>query len=202
MMQTFLSSYRILILSLFVAFTAALPAQEARDSNVLIKNGVKTYGPIRHPGATAPSFTLSIRGGDDAGTRYEFRVGSVVAITISMTNIVNHDIDYSGSFRHLDEEYNYLVWDEDGKPAEKVSFGDPDRSTSSPYWSAISPGKTETYEADLEAIYKFDRPGKYTVQVSRADDDYLDENGKPTVIKSNIITITVVAADSGADAPK
>jgi len=201
-MQTYLSSYRILVLSIFVASAAALPAQEARESNVQIKNGVKTVGPIRHPGATSPSFTLSIRGGDDAGTRYEFKVGSMVAITISMTNIVNHDIDYSGYSWHLDSSYNYLVWDEDGKPAEKIFFGDPDRSTSSPYWSGISPGKTKTYEADLEEIYKFDRPGKYTVQVSRPDEDYLDENGKPTVVKSNIITITIVAADASADTPK
>jgi len=158
--------------------------------------------PIKNPQQTAPSFTLSIRGGDDAGTRYEFKVGSMVAITISMTNIVNHDIDYSGYSWHLDSSYNYLVWDEDGKPAEKIFFGDPDRSTSSPYWSGISPRKTKTYEADLEEIYKFDRPGKYTVQVSRPDEDYLDENGKPTVVKSNIITITIVAADASADTPK
>jgi hypothetical protein len=190
-MQTYLSSYRVLILSTFVALSAALPAQQARESNVQIKNGVKIYGPIRHPGATSPSFTLSIRGGDDAGTRYQFRVGSIVAITISMTNITNHDIDYSGYFWHLDSSYNYLVWDEDGKPAEKISFGDPDRSSSSPYWSGISPGKTETYEADLEQIYKFDRPGRYTVQVSHPDYDFLDENGKPVVIQSNIITITI-----------
>jgi hypothetical protein len=192
MMQTYLSSYRILIFSTIVALSVALPAQEARESNVQIKNGVKTYAPIRHPGATAPSFTLSIRGGDDAGTRYEFKVGSIVAITISMINITNHDIDYSSHFWHgLIGNYNYLVWDEDEKPAEKKSFGDPDRSTSSQYWSAISHGETETYEADLEQIYKFDRPGKYTVQVSRPDDDYLDENGKPVVVKSNIITITI-----------
>ena len=190
-MQTYLSSYRVLILSTFVALSAALPAQQARESNVQIKNGVKIYGPIRHPGATSPSFTLSIRGGDVAGTRYEFRVGSMVAITISMTNITNHDIDYSGCSWHLDSSYNYLVWDEDGKPAEKIAFGDPDLSTSSPYWSGISPGKTKTYEADLEQIYKFDRPGRYTVQVSRPDYDYLDENGKPVVIKSNTITITI-----------
>ena len=102
-MQTYLSSYRLLILSTLVALSAALPAQETRESNPQVENDVKTVGPIRHPGATAPSFTLSIRGGDDAGTRYEFRVGSIVAITISMTNTTNHDIDYSGHFRHLDE---------------------------------------------------------------------------------------------------
>ena len=191
MMQTYLRYYRILIFSTIMALSLALPAQEERDSNIQIKDGVKTYAPIRHPGATAPSFTLSIRGGDDASTRYEFKVGSIVAITISLTNIVNHDIDYSGHFRHLDEQYKYLVWDEDGSPAEKISFGDPDRSTSSPYWSEVSSGETKTYEADLEQIYKFDRPGKYTVQVSRPDPDFLDENGKPTVIKSNIITITI-----------
>jgi hypothetical protein len=181
----------IAILSTLVALSTALSAQEARESNVQIKNGVKLYGPIRHPGATSPSFTLSIRGGDVDGPRYEFRVGSMVVVTISMTNVTNHDIDYSGYFRHLNEQYSYLVWDEDGKPAEKISFGDPDRSSSSQYWSAISPGKTKTYAAELEQIYKFDRPGKYTVQVSRPDDDYLDENGKPVVVKSNINTITI-----------
>src|SRR5579863_6904257 len=121
----------IAILSTLVALSTALSAQEARESNVQIKNGVKLYGPILHPGATSPSFTLSIRGGDVDGPRYEFRVGSMVVVTISMTNATNHDIDYSGYFRHLNEQYSYLVWDEDGKPAEKISFGDPDRSSSS-----------------------------------------------------------------------
>jgi len=190
-MQSCLSSHRMLILSIFITLSAALTAQEARESNVQIKNDVKTYGPIRHPGATSPSFTLSIRGGDAASTRYEFKVGSIVAITISMTNITDHDIDYSGAFRHLDEQYKYFVWNEDGNPAEKLSFGDPDRSTSSPFWSGISPGKTRTYEADLEQIYKFDRPGKYTVQISRPDYDFLDKDGTPTVIQSNVITITI-----------
>jgi len=188
-MQPYLSSYRILVLSTFLAFSTVLSAQVVHDSN---EWGGRTVGPIQHPGATSPSFTLSIRGGDVDGARSEFKVGSIVVVMISMTNIVNHNIDYSGYFRHLDEQYKYFVWDEDGKPAEKISFGDPDLSTSSPYWSGISPGKTRTYAAELDLIYKFDRPGNYTVQVSRPDRDFLDENGKPTVIKSNIITIRII----------
>jgi hypothetical protein len=182
-----------------MALAAMLPAQatnaaqEEHDSNVWTqKNGREILGPIRHPSATSPSFTLSIRGGDVDGPRYEFRVGSMVVITISMTNIASHDIDYSSHFLHgLIGNYNYLVWDEDGEPAEKKSFGDPGHGTSSQYWSGISPSETKTYAAELDLLYKFDRPGKYTVQVSRPDNDYLDENGKPVLIKSNTITITI-----------
>ena len=190
-MQTYFSSYRILVPLTLVVFTAALPSQKARESNVQVENGVETYGPIRHPGATSPSFTLSIRGGDVDGPRYDFKVGSTVVVMISMTNITNHDIDYSGTFRHLNEQYKYLVWDEDGKPAEKISFGDPDRSTSSPFWFGISPGETKTYAAELDLLYKLDRPGKYTVQVLRRDYDFLDKDGKPTMIQSNVITIRI-----------
>jgi hypothetical protein len=205
-MKSYHGVYRILILSIFVVISAGLSAQQVQgsnkqvqdsdndvqDSNEQVKNGVAILAPMRHPGATSPSFTLSIRGGDRDGPRYEFRVGSSVVILIFMTNITGHNIDYSSYYWHdLIDEYKYFVWDEDGKPVEQKSFGNPDLSTSKMYWSGISPGKTETYAAVLNGRYKFDRPGKYTVQVMRPDGDYLDEKGNPVMIKSNIITIRI-----------
>jgi hypothetical protein len=59
------------------------------------------------------------------------------------------------------------------------------------YWGAISPGESVTSQLRISRIYKFDRPGKYVIQVSRADKDFLDANGKPAVVKSNIIIITI-----------
>jgi hypothetical protein len=219
-MKNFRIFYRCLILSIFVIVSAGLFAQESQeashktqesnkdaqnsnqkvedsdqqvqDTNEKMVDGKVILTPMRHPGAKSPSFTLSIRGGDVDGPRDEFKAGSSVVIMISMTNITKHNIHYSSWYWHnLLDEYKYFVWDEDGKPVEPKSFGDPDLSTSSMYWSGISPGKTETYAAEISGRYKFDRPGKYTIQVMRPDPDYLDENKKPVMIKSNIITIRI-----------
>ena len=86
---------------------------------------VKTVGPIRHPGA----LLLGLRSPSAAATT----PGPVTSsesvqswqITISMTNTTNHDIDYSGHFRHLDEGYHYLVWDEDGNRQRRSPSGIP-----------------------------------------------------------------------------
>jgi hypothetical protein len=62
----------------------------------------------------------------------------------------------------------------------------------SPSWSSIAAGDSITDKGRLSSVFKFDHPGRYTIQVSRHDPDFLDENGKPVVIKSNTITITIV----------
>jgi len=87
--------------------------------------------------------------------------------------------------------YSYDVRDEDGKPAEKIVVEHPERVMLDPFWSDIPAGDNDLDELRLTNVYKFDRPGTYTIQVSRHDPDFLDDNGKPVVVKSNIITITI-----------
>lgn len=147
---------------------------------------------IHNPPQTAPSFTLALNPGTRNKNISEFRVGSRVWITVKMTNITNHAIDISGSFTDAgNASYSWEVRDEDGKPAEKIAHLHPEMVTGSPFWSGILPGDSNIGEVQLDRVYKLDRPGKYTVQVSRADQDCPDANGKPVVVKSNTITITI-----------
>jgi len=107
-------------------------------------------------------------------------------------NITSHTIDFSGSFSGgVDNAFLYDVKDEDGKPAEQVQMSRLERQMGNPYWSDILAGKSETREVLLSQKYKFDRPGKYFIQVSRPDIDFLDKDGNRVVVRSNIITITI-----------
>jgi hypothetical protein len=167
-------------------------AQEVGPTDPHVRNGRPYVGPVLHPGATKPSFTLALSPGTRDRVSSEFRVGSKVRVTVKMTNITDHAIDHSGAFSDAgDMAYSYDVRDEDGKPAARIVSDHPERVMPSPFWSDIPPGDSNLDQLRLNLVYKFDRPGKYTVQVSRHDPDCLDENGKPVVVKSNIVTITI-----------
>lgn len=56
-------------------------------------------------------------------------------------------------------------------------------------FGTLEPGKTITNEVNLRKIYEFSVPGRYVLQVSRRIPDALGGG----VVKSNAITITVVA---------
>jgi hypothetical protein len=43
----------------------------------------------------------------------------------------------------------------------------------------------------ISRVYKFDRPGKYVIQVSRFDPEIKDDQGNPLKVFSNTITITI-----------
>lgn len=141
---------------------------------------------------TAPTFTLTLKAGLRNKDISEFRAGSKVWITIVQKNISNHAIDVSGVYSGgVNKEFLYDVVDEDGKPAEKVAEPHPELNAQSPFWRQIPAGESDLTEALLSRIYKFDRPGKYTIQVSRPEPVLKDEAGKPVVEKSNLITITI-----------
>jgi hypothetical protein len=182
------------ILSLFVAMILApySQTQQTRSSNLQIENGVESIGPIQHPGATKPSFTLTVKAGNPDADSSEFRAGSKVRITVMMTNTTDHVIDRSGVFFHgVDASFFYDVKDEDGKQPEKLVHLHPELDTLKPFWSSVLPGEPSLTKTDLSQLYKFDRPGKYFIQVSRPDLDCLDKDGKPAVVKSNTITISI-----------
>jgi hypothetical protein len=166
-------------------------AQEAGPSDPHIRNDKPYVGPIEHPGATKPSFTLTLNPGSRNKSVSEFRIGSRVWITVKMTNTTDHTIDRSGYYSDVgDMSYSYDVR-EDGKPVERIVHPHPELDMPSPFWSGILSGSSDLHELQLDKVYKFDQPGKYTIQVSRHDPDFLDENGKPVVVKSNTITITI-----------
>jgi len=182
----------ILFVGTFSLAACLSQAQESGPADPHVRDGKPYVGPILHPGATKPSFTLTLSPGTRSKNISEFRVGSRVRVTVKMTNVTDHAIDHSGSYSDAgDMAYSYDVRDEDGKPAEKIVVEHPERVMLDPFWSDIPAGDNDLDELRLTNVYKFDRPGTYTIQVSRHDPDFLDDNGKPVVVKSNIITITI-----------
>jgi hypothetical protein len=175
-----------------VGVALALEAQETRSSNLQIENGVERVGPIRHPGATKPSFTVTLSPGLRNKNLSEFRVGSKVWIAITQANTTNHTIDCSGLARNgIDTFYFYDVRDEDGNPAEKLVRPHMGLDAGQPTWCSILAGGSHLDEEQISRIYKFDRPGRYTIQVSRFDPEIKDDQGNPLKVLSNTITITI-----------
>lgn len=132
-----------------------------------------------------------------------FLVGEVVRVAITQTDVSDHPVscDYAGG-NAVNLIYDYHVTQEDGSPTEKVVWSKPVPPPYSYKQCAIGPGESSTDPIYLSNAYKFDKPGQYTIWVSRVDPDTEDESGKPVVVKSNTITITVVAADPASDATK
>jgi hypothetical protein len=98
----------------------------------------------------------------------------------------------------MDRRYLYDVRNEDGKSALKPDI-DPDRYPISVQSCEFAPNeKLHDNESQISWLYDFTRPGTYTVQVSR----FIGDDEKQGVVKSNTITITVVAPGTTPDAPK
>jgi hypothetical protein len=139
-----------------------------------------------------PTFTLTLSAGLRDKSISEFKAGSTVWITIVQTNSTNHIIDCSGQSRNgIDVAYLFDVQDEDGKQAEKVIRPHMELDAGSPIFCNILVGSSQLVEEQISRVYKFDRPGKYTIQVSRFDPEIEDEEGHPLKVLSNTITILV-----------
>jgi len=131
---------------------------------------------------TSPTFSLEL-----TSKSPEYRVGSVLWIKIAQTNLTNHDIDCSSVWDGIDRSYEYQATDEDGKAVEKRHRG----TESYDHGCSMAIGENVPSEIQLERVFKFDRPGKYVIRVSRPEPFVKDEKGEPAVIWSNPITINI-----------
>jgi hypothetical protein len=137
---------------------------------------------------TVSTNTLVVKSGDN------------VSIEVVMSNISDHAVDCTIDARNvLDRNYRYDVLDEGGQPVPKIKRRYPDIGESGSIRPCIiKPGETSLPSGGLISIlYDFRRPGKYTIQVSRGvppDPDNL--------VKSNIVTITVVGPEAPPAEPK
>jgi hypothetical protein len=145
------------------------------------------FATVHTAAQSVASFTLQLNPGAPS-----FRIGEVVRIEIVQTNVSDHSVscDYAGG-NAVNLAYDYHVATEDGSPAEKVVWSKPVPPPFSYMQGAINPGESNKNWIHLSNVYKFDKPGQYTVWVSRVDPDTSDESGKPLVVKSNTITITI-----------
>jgi len=149
-----------------------------------------------------PRFSLTIK-----AVKPEVTLGSDIDIAITTMNLTDNFLDFQfGNQGNVAIGYKYIVLDEKGVPVTKYGQrtktlpnggiwhipSPPGKSMS----GGIPPGDSSLQSSKISDLYKFDHPGKYTIQVSRA------EESSPTPVYSNIITITVVDADSAPDAAK
>jgi len=195
-------SLSLILASLLVMFAPTLRSQEAQkpeDSSCRPGQGCdwRTAEVERLQAQAAndksPTFSLTLSPGTRNKNISEYQVGSDMWITIIQTNLTKHDIYCS----LWSEDYEAV--DEDGKPVEKRHRGT-ERGT---YDCGIGAGGNSIpNEILINRFFKLNRPGKYTIRVSRQEPFVKDEKGEPPVVWSNPITITVVAADPTADAPK
>jgi len=176
----------IAVVGLLCFATPALRAQDGERLQALAANDAY------------PTFSLTLSPSLRNNIISEYRVGDEMWITITMTNLTNHDIDCSSEWGSFDRMFQYEATDDDGKPVEKRHQG----IQSYNHGGGIGAGGSVPDEFQLERVFKMTRPGKYTIRVSRQEPFVKDEKGEPPVIWSNPITVTVVAADPAPDAPK
>jgi len=141
-------------------------------------------------------FTLTIR--DSKTTEI---AGSDIFIWVKMTNTSDHVVDCTaGQMDGTDVSYHYDAWDENAKPVHKIDYGIPYISgahiSSHGAICNLEPGKSFEKELIISYLYDFSKSGKYQIQLSRRAS--LDSNGYRVgeFVKSNIITITVLPAES------
>lgn len=117
--------------------------------------------------------------------------GSEVWINVRLTNKSGSDLDMSGGFSDttgLDPNYHFDVRDEHGRPVPKRVYPHPELDTGKPVNRTVKPQETFTEEQRVSALYDMSRSGQYVVEVWRR----VSENPKDGVVKSNVITITIV----------
>jgi hypothetical protein len=136
-------------------------------------------------------------------------VGGPVDLRVVMTNTSDHDVDCTTNGSNaLDRSYEYEVTDENGRPVRKI---EKEHHGGSSIWPCIvKPGQSDGPSGGrISVLYDFSRPGLYTIQVSRkvwGDEDRPGTFGKGNdhapVVKSNIITVTVVGPTAATPQPK
>lgn len=177
----------LILASLLVISTPALHSQDGERLHALAAND------------TTPTFSLTLSPGTRNKKISEYRVGDDMWLTIVMTNLTNHDIDCSeedaGGY---DRTFGYEAIDESGKPVEARKQG----TESHNHGCSMAAGERLPGEILIDRVFKLNKPGRYTIRVSRREPFVEDEKGESPLVWSNPITITVVAADTAPAAAK
>jgi hypothetical protein len=149
-----------------------------------------------------PKFSLTIK-----ASKPEVTLGSDIDIAITTTNLTEKFLTFLfGNQGNVAVGFEYFVLDEKSAPVAKYGtryLHFPDGQTveypkppGKSMLGGIPPGESSQTGSKISDIYNFDHPGKYTIQVSRK------EESSSIPVYSNIITITVLAPPTVADAPK
>jgi hypothetical protein len=142
-----------------------------------------------HPATPKPPFSLRIAAVPDVA-----RAGRPVVLRIVLTNKSSHRTDFAYMLTSEGEWYRVDVWDSDGTPVQpnpepwrRDIDGRRLRAVHVPSTgiARLEPGHTLRDEYPLSQRFDLTKPGRYTVQASRFDDQ------TKTWVKSNKITLTV-----------
>lgn len=136
------------------------------------------------------------------------RSGSPVEMRVITTNIGDHEIFFwkENAYDQAGWAYRADVRDNEGHPPPDTELGrilkyHYDNSPNvgpgtaihvSGGTLAITPGASETFTSDVSKLYDFSKPGRYAIQIERASE------GGAKWVKSNTVTITVIAAATAA----
>lgn len=136
-----------------------------------------------------PSFALTI-----SAAKGLMKAGSIVQIDVVVKNISPHDIlletNYTRPYVETTDHVNIV--DENGAKASETQFGraalghSPGSGvTGKDVFMRLRISKSFTYQLKISELYDLSRPGKYTIQVERLDEE------SEAFVKSNTITVTV-----------
>ena len=130
-----------------------------------------------------PPFTLDIE-----VSRNEAKIGSVNLLEAHWTNTSHHNLFFAVG--GLGRATKLEVLNSEGKqvqetPNGRKAQGKDTEFVGSVFRATLQPGKTQTDEIDVSKEYDLSKPGRYTIQAQRWDDE------SHTNVKSNTITITL-----------
>ena len=164
--------------SVVVHSPTAAPAASAPAANV-------AEPPLQQP-VGGEDYTVAIGGPQDA-----VRTGSDVRVTIALRNVSNHQIAFAHKPGTNNPEFSYRIEVKDAKGhlVEETAYGREalqHQQEESRMVEYVQPGKAAVQTAHLAKLVNLNRPGRYTVQVSRKD----AKSG--VVVRSNELTLNVV----------
>lgn len=130
-------------------------------------------------------FTITI-----SALKSSYKAGSFVELKIVMTNTSDREIDAGSVYdKSINISYEYDVRDSSGNPAPLKNFKLSELQSAK--MRTLKPGESVSDVTNVARWVDFSQPGEYAIQVSRN----IGDDEKEGVIKSNTITITVVAPD-------
>jgi hypothetical protein len=136
-----------------------------------------------------PPFSLSI-----SMKNAEVKSGENVQLTITKTNISDHEIDVGIEVGSPERSYDIDVVDSAGKTAAETSYGrkvhGKERLTQSLLSTTVvgklAPGKAMEEDLYVNRVFDFTRPGRYSIRVTQTDPV------SKVRISSNKVTLVVI----------
>ncbi len=145
-----------------------------------------TGGDVPHGGKGKGTFFISLGAPSD-----EVQVGGDAKITISLTNLAEHQILFAHRPGTENAEFSYIfvVRNAAGRIVEETAYGREARERADSEGRTVDyvqPGQSVTQTAHLAKLVNLNKPGQYRVRATRRDPE------THTIVISNEVTLNVV----------